>query len=173
MSDQKDNDQAQANKSWHPTLWACSVGLAFCQPQPLILVRRAVPPRGWVRLNVHPTDMPLAVAIKTEDSKHIGFLLLAPNAADTMTGIEMGDCIFRSLPMEVDDIAHELAERLYDYQQRGEFEYRCQSTSIDVAIDADLHIRIDLDGNGQGSISEIRQDGPPSRIGLAEAPQLK
>ena len=117
--------------------------------------------------------MPLVIAIKTEDSRHIGFLLLAPNAADPNTGTEMGDCIFRSLPMQADDLSHKLAERLYEYQQQGEFEYRCQSTgasiSIEVAVDADLHIQIDLDGSGQGSISETRLNEPPSKIGLAEA----
>lgn len=117
--------------------------------------------------------MSLAIAIKTEDSRHIGFLLLAPNAADTATGVEMGDCIFRSLPVKSEDFTHELAERLYDYQQRGEFEYRRHSsdaaTSVAVAIDESLHIQIDLDASGQGSISELRQGQPASRIGLAEA----
>lgn len=89
-----------------------------------------------------------AIAITTEDSRHIGFLLLAPNGADAGTGVEMGDCIFRSLSVRSEDFTHDLAERLHDYQQRGELEDRRNSydasTSVAVAVDADFTLRSTL-----------------------------
>lgn len=117
--------------------------------------------------------MSLAIAIMTEEGLHIGFLLLAPHAAEAAAGDETGDCIFRSLPARSEDFTHELAGRLYGYQQRGELEYRRStseaSTLVTVVIDADLHLQIDLDAAGQGSVSELRQGGPACKIGLAEA----
>ena len=65
-----------------------------------------------------------AIAIKNPSGRHIGFLLSAPNYADPDTGVEHGDCIFRSLPTDADDFADPLAEELFALQQQGEFEFR-------------------------------------------------
>ena len=116
--------------------------------------------------------MSLSIAITTEDHKHIGFLLLAPDES-VHGGVETGDCIFRSLPADAEDFEHPLAERLYGYQQIGEFRYQrlfsAESTKLTVAIEDGFQIQIEMDVSGQGSISEQRQDLATTKIGIALA----
>ncbi len=113
-----------------------------------------------------------AVALKTDTGRHIGFLLLAPAAIESNTGTEMGDCIVRALPFESDDFAHELAERLYDYQQQGEFEYRRVQdefgTTIEVAIEQSLSLEIELDSSGRGRLMMSGSSAEAVQIGLAQ-----
>lgn len=118
-----------------------------------------------------------AIAIKNPAGRHIGFLLSAPNYADPDTGIEHGDCIFRSLPSDAEDFSDPLAEELFSLQQQGEFEFR-RMTSADGQTYEIRSAEIPgydfvFGANGEGFLYRLSNSGTRESIGTARLAKLK
>lgn len=112
-----------------------------------------------------------AIAIKNAAGRHIGFLLSAPNYADPDTGIEHGDCIFRSLPTDANDFPDPLAEELFSLQQHGEFEFRMIMNDAGQTYEVrSLEITgydIVIGSNGEGFLYRLSDGGARESIGTA------
>ena len=126
---------------------------------------------GWPKV-LSDEIMRHTIAIKNPAGRHIGFLLSAPNYADPDTGIEHGDCIFRSLPTNAEDFVDPLAEELFSLQQQGEFEFRR------ITNDAGQTYEIrssEIEGydfvivaNGEGFLYRLSNGGVRESIGTVE-----
>ena len=118
-----------------------------------------------------------AIAIQNPSGRHIGFLLSTPNYAEPDTGIEHGDCIFRSLPTEAEDFSDPLAEELFSLQQQGEFEFRRvtredgQTYEIRSAEIAGYDFVIAA--NGEGLLFRLSSGGTRESIGTARLAKSK
>ncbi|MEM7146212.1 MAG: hypothetical protein AAF591_13830 [Verrucomicrobiota bacterium] len=121
--------------------------------------------------------MSSAIAIKNPAGRHIGFLLSAPNYADPDTGVEHGDCIFRSLPRDTEDFDDPLAEELFSLQQQGEFEFRMipgeagQTYEVRSGVDDGYDIAIEADGDGE--LYRVSTGGLREAIGKAQLAKPK
>ena len=118
-----------------------------------------------------------AIAIKSPAGRHIGFLLSAPNYADPDTGIEHGDCIFRSLPANAEDFVDPLAEELFGLQQQGEFEFRRITTdagqAYEIRSDESAGYDFVIAANGQGLLYRLSDGSAREFIGTVELAEQK
>lgn len=121
--------------------------------------------------------MSQAIAIKNPAGRHIGFLLSAPSHADPDTGIEHGDCIFRSLPPNAEDFADPLAEELFSLQQQGEFEFHMITSDAGQTYEI-RSSEIDgydfvIDASGEGVLFRLSDGGVRASIGIVELAKSK
>jgi len=121
--------------------------------------------------------MSRAIAIKNPAGRHIGFLLSASNHADSQSGDESGDCIFRSLPSNGDDFDDPLAKELFSLQEKGEFVFRMTINDAgrtyevrDVGGDG---YDVVIGANGQGYFYRIAKGGVRDVIGQAQLVESK
>ena len=116
--------------------------------------------------------MSRAIAIKNPAGRHIGFILSAPNYADPESGVEHGDCIFRSLPRDGDDFDDPLAEELLSLQQQGEFEFRMTTSdagqTYEVRAESPGGYDVVIEPDGEGLLYRITEGGLREMIGKAQ-----
>lgn len=121
--------------------------------------------------------MSRAIAIKSPAGRHIGFLLSDPNYADPDTGIEHGDCIFRSLPTNADDFVDPLAEELFALQEQGEFEFRRITSDAGQTYEIRSAEIVGYDfvigANGEGVIYRLSNGATREPIGTARLAKSK
>ena len=118
-----------------------------------------------------------AIAIKSPAGRQIGFLISAPNYADPDTGIEHGDCIFRSLPTNAEDFTDPLAEELFTLQQHGEFEFRRITNEAGQTYEIRSAQVVGYDfvigANGAGLLYRLSDGGARESIGTGELAKSK
>jgi hypothetical protein len=118
-----------------------------------------------------------AIAINNAAGRHIGFLLSASNYADPDTGIEHGDCIFRSIPTNADDFTDPLTEELLLLQQQGEFEFRMFTSdggqTYEIRSPETTGYDFVIGSSGEGFLYRLSGGGTRESIGTARLAKSK